>query len=178
MKHVEVRIDDGEILVKSPAVFAGYFDAVSATEQALRGGWLHTGDVGSLDGDGNLYVLGRRRAMIKRGGAMLAPREIEEAVQLLPNVRLAAAVGVASELTEKIVVVVEVKEDVPSMEKLVAATVERTIGIAPDEVVVQGRGSIPRTSNGKIRHAVLRDQLAARRVRNRPSVVSDGDDKR
>ncbi|HEX3583132.1 MAG TPA: AMP-binding protein [Thermoanaerobaculia bacterium] len=178
MKHVEVRIDDGEILVKSPAVFAGYFDAASATEQALRGGWLHTGDVGSLDGDGNLYVLGRRRAMIKRGGAMLAPREIEEAVQLLPNVRVAAAVGVASELTEKIVVVVEVKEDVPSMEKLVAATVERTIGIAPDEVVVQKRGSIPRTSNGKIRHAVLRDQLAARSVRNRPSVVSDGDDKR
>ncbi len=176
MKNVEVRIDDGEIVVRGPSVFAGYFDAASATESALRAGWLHTGDVGSLDADGHLYVLGRRRAMFKRGGAMLAPREIEEAVQLLPNVRLAAAVGVSSELTEEIVVVVELKEDVPSMEKLVAATVERTIGIVPDQVLVQERGSIPRTSNGKIRHAVLRNQLAASRDRSKPSVVSDGDE--
>ncbi|MGH9419655.1 MAG: class I adenylate-forming enzyme family protein, partial [Thermoanaerobaculia bacterium] len=167
MKNIEVRIDEGEILVRGPSVFIGYFDDTSATESALRDGWLHTGDEGALDDDGNLYVLGRRRAMIKRGGAILAPREIEEAVQLLPNVRLAAAVGMTSELTEELVVVVEVEGDNASIEKLVAATVEQTIGIVPDRVLVRERGSIPRTSNGKIRHAVLRDQLAPAETKTR-----------
>jgi acyl-CoA synthetase (AMP-forming)/AMP-acid ligase II len=175
LKDIEVCIDDGEILVRGPSVFAGYFDDAGATESALRDGWLHTGDEGTLDSDGHLYVLGRRRAMIKRGGAMLAPREIEEAVQLLPNVRLAAAVGVASELTEELVVVVEVDKETSSMETLVAAAVERSIGIVPDRVLVQGPGSIPRTSNGKIRHAVLRNQLAPSSVRKSPRLVSDGD---
>jgi fatty-acyl-CoA synthase len=175
LKDVEVRIDDGEIVVRGLSVFAGYFDDANATESALRDGWLHTGDAGALDDDGQLYVLGRRRAMIKRGGATLAPREIEEAVQLLPGVRLAAAVGMASELTEELVVVVEVEADTPSMEKLVAAAVEKSIGVVPDRVLVGERGTIPRTSNGKIRHAVLRDQLASRSVRKSPSVISDGD---
>jgi acyl-CoA synthetase (AMP-forming)/AMP-acid ligase II len=175
MKNIEVSIDEGEILVRGPSVFAGYFGDANATGSVLRDGWLHTGDEGALDADGHLYVLGRRRAMIKRGGAMLAPREIEEAVQLLPNVRLAAAVGVPSELTEELVIVVEVEKDSCSMEKLVAAAVERAIGIVPDQVLVQERGSIPRTSNGKIRHVILRDQLAPSSVRKSPRVVSDGD---
>ncbi|HEX7679334.1 MAG TPA: AMP-binding protein [Thermoanaerobaculia bacterium] len=178
LKNVEVRIEDDEILVQGPAVFAGYFAAAAPTALALRDGWLHTGDVGKRDDDGHLYILGRRRAMIKRGGVMLAPREIEEAVQTLPQVRLAAAVGIASELTEEIVVVVEVEKDASSIGGLVAAAVERSIGFVPDRVLVQERGSIPRTSNGKIRHAVLRDQLTPRSVRNSPSVVSAGDSSR
>ena len=93
-------------------VFAGYLDAPEATAEILRDGWLHTGDVGYRDADGFLYVLGRRRAMIKRGGATLAPRELEEAAMTVAGVRVAAAVGVASEAssTEEVVVAVEVKE--------------------------------------------------------------------
>jgi acyl-CoA synthetase (AMP-forming)/AMP-acid ligase II len=173
LENVEVRIDDGEILVRGPAVFAGYFDAPEATAEVLRGGWLHTGDAGTFDDSGNLYVLGRRRAMIKRAGATFAPREIEEAVQIIPGVRLAAAVGVPSTLTEDIVVVVETERGI-NVERDVIAAVERSIGMAPDRVVIQPPRTIPMTGNGKIRHAVLRDQLIESRKRSRPSESSDG----
>src|SRR3954452_18521322 len=103
----EVRADGdafapGEILVRGGIVFAGYLDAPEATEEVLRDGWLHTGDLGHVDDEGRLYVLGRRRAMIKRGGAVVAPREIEEAAQEVDGVRVAAAVGVpdAAGMTE------------------------------------------------------------------------------
>jgi acyl-CoA synthetase (AMP-forming)/AMP-acid ligase II len=179
LKDVEVRIDGDEILVRGPAVFAGYFDAEDATRRALRGGWLHTGDAGALDGDGNLYVFGRRRAMIKRGGATLAPRELEEAAQTVPGVRIAAAVGVPSALTEEIVIVVEAEtEDVAAVETQVMAAVTEALGIAPDRVLVQQPRTIPRTNNGKIRHAILRDQLTPSSMRSNPSVSSDGDSSR
>jgi acyl-CoA synthetase (AMP-forming)/AMP-acid ligase II len=178
LKGVEVRIDEGEILVRGPAVFDGYFDAEEATGRALRQGWLHTGDTGALDDDGHLYVLGRRRAMIKRGGMTLAPRELEEAAQTVAGVRLAAAVGVPATLTEEIVVVVEVEREAEpgagDVERAVATAVEQAIGFPPDRVLVQGPRTIARTSNGKIRHAVLRDQLSASRLRSSPSVISEG----
>jgi len=178
LTSVEVRIEADEILVRGPAVFAGYFDAPEASLRTLREGWLHTGDFGTLDGDGNLYVLGRQRAMIKRGGAALAPREIEEAVQSLPEVRLAAAVGIPSALTEEIVVVVETERGASLTESMVKAAVERSCGITPDRVLLQEPRTIPRTSNGKIRHALLRDQLTPRSMRSSPSVISEGDSRR
>jgi acyl-CoA synthetase (AMP-forming)/AMP-acid ligase II len=174
LQGVEVRIEEDEILVRGPAVFHGYFDAEEATGRALRGGWLHTGDTGALDGDGNLYVLGRLRAMLKRGGMTLAPRELEEAAQRVPGVRLAAAVGLPSAFTEEIVLVVESEPVAVDVERAVATAVEQAIGFPPDRVLVQGPRTIARTSNGKIRHAVLRDQLTASRLRSSPSVISEG----
>ena len=164
---VEVRIDGGEILVRGPGVFAGYFDAPEATAQTLRDGWLHTGDIGHLDSAGNLYVLGRRRAMIKRGGAVLAPRELEEAAQQIEGVRVAAAVSLArtNDGTEEIVLAIEID---PRLEQnaivaAVAQEVQRTIGFAPERVLALPPRSIPRTYNGKIRHDALREQLMSSR---------------
>jgi acyl-CoA synthetase (AMP-forming)/AMP-acid ligase II len=160
---VEVRIDaDGGILVRGPAVFAGYFDDEEGSAGNLRDGWLHTGDAGALDADGHLYVLGRRRAMLKRGGAALAPRELEEAAQSVEGVRMAAAVGLppASDMvSEEVVVVVEAEPRDKPIAALVAEAVERAVGFAPHRVVVQPPRSIPRTANGKVRHAALRDEL-------------------
>jgi acyl-CoA synthetase (AMP-forming)/AMP-acid ligase II len=160
---VEVRIDDGEIVVRGPGVFAGYFDAPAATERTLRDGWLHTGDVGHLDADANLYVLGRRRAMLKRGGAVLAPRELEEAAQQIEGVRVAAAVGLTrtEDATEEIVLALEIdpRLEQDSVVAAVAREVQRTIGFAPERVLAMPPRSIPRTYNGKIRHDVLRQEL-------------------
>jgi acyl-CoA synthetase (AMP-forming)/AMP-acid ligase II len=97
--------------------------------------------------------------MIKRGGAPLAPRELEEAAQTVPAVRVAAAVGVPRELTEEIVIVVETDPAAQDIERLVATAVERALGFAPDRVVVVEPRTIPRTRNGKIQHAVLRRLL-------------------
>lgn len=158
----EVRIDDasGQILARGPGIFAGYFDAPDATAATLRNGWLHTGDAGYLDEDGQLYVLGRQRAMLKRGGASLAPRELEEAAQSVTAVRIAAAVGLPAAFTEEIVVVVEAEPGAMDVEAHVAAAIEQALGFAPDRVLVQEPRTIPRTSNGKIRHAALRELLS------------------
>lgn len=159
LPDVEVRIaGDGEILVRGPGVFAGYYDAAEATAEALRDGWLYTGDMGYRDADGHLYVLGRRRAMLKRGGAMLAPRELEELAQEVDGVRIAAAVGLPHGLTEEIAVAVESEEQAKSVSAEVARVVRRALGFAPRVVVLRPR-SIPRTANGKIQHGVLRTRL-------------------
>ncbi len=165
---MEVRIDaEGEILVRGPAVFARYFDSEfdseEATREALRDGWLHTGDIGKLDADGHLYVLARKRALLKRGGAPLAPRELEEAAERVTGVRAAAAVGLppASEAsTEAIALVIETEAADPAGLATAAATaVEEALGFAPDEVLVVAPRTIPRTPNGKVRHAQLRASL-------------------
>jgi acyl-CoA synthetase (AMP-forming)/AMP-acid ligase II len=168
---VELKIDiedesgAGEILVRGDGVFAGYFDADEATAETLRGGWLHTGDIGRLDAGGELYILGRRRAMLKRGGAVLAPRELEEAAQKVEGVRIAAAVSIVrtdESMTEEIVLAVEVdgrEEDQDAIAAAVAQEVHRTLGFAPDRVIVLPPRAIPRTYNGKIRHDALRKEL-------------------
>jgi acyl-CoA synthetase (AMP-forming)/AMP-acid ligase II len=168
LEGVEIRIETdadgvGEILVRSPAVFAGYFDSAEESRGALRDGWLHTGDAGALDESGNLYVLGRKRALLKRGGALVAPRELEEAAQSVEGVRIAAAVGLPAKgdsVTEELVIVVEVEAGHDPLARRVSDAVEAVIGYAPDRVIVQPPRTIPRTSNGKIRHALLRGQLS------------------
>lgn len=162
---VEVRIDDdGEILVRGETVFAGYFDSEEETARALADGWLHTGDLGRIDANGELYVLGRTRAMIKRGGAVVSPRELEEAALTVRGVKIAAAIGIPSPASakEQIVVAIEAgAEDRACITAEVADAVFRRLGFAPDRVVVMPSRSIPRTANGKIRHEALRDLLAS-----------------
>jgi fatty-acyl-CoA synthase len=169
LPNVEVRVAEsengqpGEILLRGPLVFAGYFDAEEATAAVLRDGWLHTGDIGQLDADGHLFVLGRKRAMLKRGGAVLAPRELEEAAQQVEGVKIAAAVGLTSEhTTEGIVVAIEVGEhdDAAGIAQQTAQAIRSTVGFAPERVVVLKKGTIPRTYNGKLRHDALRKALA------------------
>jgi fatty-acyl-CoA synthase len=156
--------EPGEILLRGGAIFAGYLDAPTETAAALRDGWLHTGDVGYME-DGRLYVLGRRRAMIKRAGGVVAPRELEEAALEVPAVRLAAAVGVPDEarVTETAVVVVEDERAHSSEADRVAGEVSRAVievaGFAPAQVVVVPPRSIPLTANGKVRHGRLRELL-------------------
>jgi acyl-CoA synthetase (AMP-forming)/AMP-acid ligase II len=167
---VEVRAggdvsNPGEILFRGDSVFAGYLDAPEETRQALRDGWMHTGDTGYLDDEGRLYVLGRRRTMIKRGGAVVAPRELEEAAQEVDGVRLAAAVGIrdAEAVSDAITVVVEAERpDAPSEDAL-AADVSQAIvdsaSFAPARVLVVPPRTIPMTENGKVRHDRLRALL-------------------
>ncbi|MFL5781986.1 MAG: class I adenylate-forming enzyme family protein [Thermoleophilaceae bacterium] len=156
--------EPGEILLRGDAIFAGYLDAPADTAAALRDGWLHTGDLGYME-DGLLYVLGRRRAMIKRAGGLVAPRELEEAALGVPGVRLAAAVGLPdrAQLTETAVVAVEDERAHSSEAGPLAAEIARAVthaaGFAPGEVVVVPPRSIPLTANGKVRHGRLRELL-------------------
>lgn len=83
----------GEIIVQGPSVFKGYYKAPQETEAALRGGWLHTGDLGRFDGKGYLYVVDRLKDMIKTGGLNVYSREVEEVLLRHPQVRDVAVIG-------------------------------------------------------------------------------------
>ena len=92
------RGDVGEICVRGPSVMRGYWGMEQATAEALRGGWLHTGDVGSMDQQGYVYILDRRKDMIISGGENIYPREIEEVLMQHPAVAEACVVGVPHQL--------------------------------------------------------------------------------
>jgi long-chain acyl-CoA synthetase len=92
----EIRVaEDGEILTRGPATFAGYFKDEAATRQALDAdGWLHTGDVGELDADGFLAITDRKKdILITAGGKNIAPSEIENKLKVSPFIREAVVIG-------------------------------------------------------------------------------------
>ncbi len=85
---------DGEILVRGPYIFSGYARDAEATERALEGGWLHTGDLGRLDEDGYLYITGRKKdIIITSGGKNIAPANLELDLAALPLVEHAIVCG-------------------------------------------------------------------------------------
>ncbi|MGH8975552.1 MAG: class I adenylate-forming enzyme family protein [Acidimicrobiia bacterium] len=87
----------GEILLRGPNVFAGYWRNPGATEEAFDGGWFHTGDIGELDADGYLSIVGRERELIITGGLNVYPREVEDVLLTHPAVAEVAVAGVADD---------------------------------------------------------------------------------
>jgi long-chain acyl-CoA synthetase len=85
--------EDGEICVAGPVVMSGYWNDPEDTATALRGGYLHTGDVGRLDDDGYLYIVDRIKDLIIRGGYNVYPRDVEDVLARHPDVAAAAVVG-------------------------------------------------------------------------------------
>jgi carnitine-CoA ligase len=109
VSYREVRIVDaadrplpagqpGEIALRGPGMMDGYLDDPQATAAVLRGGWMHTGDLGRMDGGGRVYHAGRLKDMIRRSGENVAAREVEEVLLTHPAVRLAAVTAVPDEI--------------------------------------------------------------------------------
>ena len=86
----------GEICMRSPGLMTGYWHSPETTAQAIRDGWLHTGDVGRRDADGYLYIVDRIKDLIIRGGFNVYPRDIEDALVEHPDVAMAGVVGAPS----------------------------------------------------------------------------------
>jgi len=129
LPQLEVRVADpasgrtqplgaaGEVLVRGYQVMAGYFELPEATAAAIDAdGWLHTGDLGSMDAQGNLRIEGRLKEMIIRGGENIFPREIEDVIASHPSVAAVAVVGLPD----------------PVFGELVAACVELAPGASAD----------------------------------------------
>jgi long-chain acyl-CoA synthetase len=87
----------GEIRVRGPQIMAGYRNRPDETAQTLRDGWLYTGDLGEVDGDGYLFIRDRRKSMLLVSGFNVYPREIEEVLCLHPGVLEAAVIGLPDE---------------------------------------------------------------------------------
>jgi malonyl-CoA/methylmalonyl-CoA synthetase len=95
---VELRLaDGGDILVRGPNVFDGYWERPEATAESFADGWFRTGDVGAIDSDGYLRILGRSKELIISGGLNVYPREVEEVLLNHPDVAEVAVVGTPSE---------------------------------------------------------------------------------
>ena len=91
---VELRIDQGEIVVRGDVVAPGYFDGEHESASAFEDGWFRTGDLGRLDDDGYLYLLGRRDDTVSRGGVAISLVALEEALEAHPSVGAALAAPV------------------------------------------------------------------------------------
>ena len=100
----------GEVVARGDNVMLGYLDDPEATARALRDGGLHTGDLGYLDDDGYLFLVGRDTEMIKSGGHRIGPQEIEEVVAEVPGVAECAVAGVPDELLGQAIVAFVVRE--------------------------------------------------------------------
>jgi long-chain acyl-CoA synthetase len=86
--------EPGEVVMRGPFVMKGYWDREDATEEVMRGGWFHTGDIATVDDDGYFFIVDRKKDMIIRGGYNVYPRELEEVLYGHPAVREAAVIGV------------------------------------------------------------------------------------
>jgi long-chain acyl-CoA synthetase len=170
---VEVRIElpdgseaatgqDGEITVRGPGLMTGYWRAERETAYALRGGWLHTGDVGHLDEDGYLYVVDRLKDLVIRGGFNVYPRDVEEAMLTHPDVVAAAVVGRPdATLGEEVVAYVQLR---PGAEVTEAALLEHgkaTLSATKYPREVHVVPAVPLTSVGKIDRKKLREITTA-----------------
>jgi long-chain acyl-CoA synthetase len=169
---VEVRIEDddhndvgqgepGEIVARSPGIMSGYHNLPDVTEDTLRHGWLHTGDMGYLDDDGYLFVTDRKKDLIIRGGFNVYPRDIEDLMLEHPGVgEVAVAARPDERMGEEVVAfVVKAPGQDTSEDELLSFASERLAKYKrPKEI--RFVPSLPKSPIGKVLKRDLREQLS------------------
>lgn len=149
---------DGEVCVRGDNVMIGYWENPAASAKVLRDGWLHTGDIGQLDADGYLTLVGRSSDMIKTGAYRVSPLEIEEVVLELAEVAECAAVGVVDPILGEVVRVCVVAADgAAQVPRAVQAHCRDRLAAykVPKEVVYMA--TLPKTASGKIKRFMLKE---------------------
>jgi long-chain acyl-CoA synthetase len=151
--------ETGEILCRGDMVMPGYWNNDEATAATLRGGWLHTGDVGAFDRNGFLTLKDRSKDLIISGGSNIYPREVEEVLLKHPGVREASVIGRPdAEWGEVVVAYVVGEASAAELDALCLASIAR-FKRPKDYVFI---ASLPKNNYGKILKTELRAQDAAR----------------
>lgn len=152
----------GELVMRGPTLFSGYWDAVEATREAFAGGWYHTGDVFVRLEDGRLSFVDRRKYLIKSGGENIYPAEIERVVLRHPQVIEAVVVRQTdARWGETPVLIAAVQEPAPGAEELVAMCLAELAPYKkPSRVVFVAPGVLPRNNTGKILHREVEQWLS------------------
>lgn len=153
--------EDGEICVSSVGVMTGYWRSSEHTEEALRGGFLHTGDIGHVDPDGYLYVVDRLKDLIIRNGFNVYPRDVEDVLLAYPGVVGAAVVGRPDPVVgEEVVAFIAVSEDPATQqapdEAAVLAYAHEHLAATKYPRQIRRVAQIPLTSVGKTDRKALR----------------------
>ena len=159
----------GRLVFRGPSAFKGYYRNPEATARVrLADGWVDTGDLAYVVG-GEVFLTGRTKDMIIKGGRNYYPHEIEAAAGTVPGIRqgCVAAFSLRDEGagTETIVVVAETKEERAearaALQQKVGEAIAAAIGVPPDRVVLVAPGAVPKTSSGKIRRNDTRQRFVA-----------------
>ncbi|TDG03173.1 AMP-dependent synthetase [Paraburkholderia guartelaensis] len=153
----------GEVCAKSICVMKGYFGDLKATAQAIdTQGWLHTGDLGSLDAQGYLRIQGRIKDMIIRGGENIYPREIEDVLCTHPGVSLASIIGVPdAQWGEVVVAFVQPRQGCKLSSDELSEFCRARLASYKTPRVWRFVDRFPQTASGKIQKFVLRDEYMA-----------------
>jgi acyl-CoA synthetase (AMP-forming)/AMP-acid ligase II len=153
----------GEIVTRGPQLMAGYWNRPEATAAAMRGGWLHTGDIGRMDEEGYFYLLDRKNDMLITGGFNVYPREVEDVLVACDGVLEAAVVGVPDEKWgDRIHAVVAGKPGLKPEHVMAYARDALSSYKRPKEVEVWP--SLPKSAANKILRRKVREEVIARQV--------------
>lgn len=148
---------DGEILARGDSLMLGYWKLPDASASALRGGWMHTGDVGHIDIEGNLYIVDRLKDMIISGAENVYPREVEEVLCTMPGVSECAVIGVPDPIWgETIKAFIVRSQDADLTEKDVINFCRGELANFKVPRHVEFMDKLPRTASGKVLKRQLR----------------------
>jgi long-chain acyl-CoA synthetase len=147
----------GEVLIRGHNIMKGYYKRPDATAEAMRGGWFHSGDIGTMDADGDFYIVDRKKDMIIRGGFNVYPREVEEVLYQHPAVREAAVVGVPDEkYGEEVKAVIALHAGRSATPDEIIAYCKEHLAAFKYPRIVQIIDSLPKGPTGKILRRELR----------------------
>jgi acyl-CoA synthetase (AMP-forming)/AMP-acid ligase II len=146
----------GELYFRNPVMTPGYWNAPEATAASIKNGWLHTGDAGYRDQDGDVFLTGRYKEMMRRRGENIAPAEVEEVLLAHRSVRAAAVFGVPAGLQEdEVVAVVVLQDGAPRDEAALVAWAKTRLAAYKVPSRIHFRDSLPTTAT----HRVAKDSL-------------------
>ena len=155
----------GEILVRGPAVMQGYWGREEDTRKALAGGWLHTGDGGTMDAHGYLYVIDRIKDMVITGGENVYPAEVESTLTSHPAVSMCAVIGVPHEKWgEAVHAIVVLKPGAQASAEAISAHCHERISGYKCPKSYEFRDKLPLTAAGKVQKTELRKTAAGARA--------------
>ncbi|MCD6281471.1 MAG: long-chain-fatty-acid--CoA ligase [Deltaproteobacteria bacterium] len=149
--------EKGEICIKGDAVMLGYLNQPEATKEAIKDGWLHTGDMAYMDEEGFIYIVDRKKDMINRGGENIYPREVEIALESNPKIRDVAVIGTPDEaLGERVKAFIIPTEPGALTEEDVKEYLKDKLARYKIPEVIEFVEDLPRTMTGKIMKKELR----------------------
>ncbi|MCC3703576.1 long-chain-fatty-acid--CoA ligase FadD [Rouxiella badensis] len=156
--HDVAEGEAGELLVKGPQVMLGYWQRPDATDEVLKDGWLSTGDIATVDEQGFLHIVDRKKDMILVSGFNVYPNEIEEVVSQHAKVLEVAAIGVPSQSTGEKVKICVVKRDASLTAEEILDHCRRNLTGYKVPKIVEFRDELPKSNVGKILRRELRDE--------------------
>ena len=152
---------EGELCIQGPQVMKGYWNRPEETAQALRDGWLYTGDIARMDEDGYFFIVDRKKDMILCSGYNVYPRDIEEVLYQHPKIQEACVLGVPDPYRgETVKAFVVLKEGLEASPEEIITYCRQNMARYKAPTIVEFRKELPRSNVGKILRKVLREEEA------------------